>query len=101
MGAIGGVGGYHANVSGDCGQCSNIGAVSANVTNMSCSGWDPIGQTCNISVYTITADCQFRSESPAFAVVHLTCTLSLHATTCSLSIMAMIPFYSAKSSHNY
>ncbi len=73
MGVIGGVGGYHTNVSGDCGQCSNIGAVSANVTDMSCSGWEPIGQTCNISVYTVTADCQFRSESSAFAVVHLKC----------------------------
>ncbi len=73
IGIIGGVGGYHTNVSGDCGQCTNVGAVSANVTDMSCSGWDPIGQTCNISVYTVTADCHFRSESPAFAVVHLKC----------------------------
>ncbi len=91
VGVIGGVGGYHTNVSGGCGQCTNVGIVSANVINMSCSGWDPIGQTCNINVYTVTADCHFRSESPAFAVVHLTCTLSLHATTCSLTIMAMIP----------
>ena len=73
IGVIGGVGGYHTNVSGDCGQCTNVGIVSANVTNMSCSGWEPIGQTCNISVYTVTDDCQFRSESPAFVVVHLKC----------------------------
>ena len=75
MGVIGGVGGYHTNVSGDCGQCTNVGAVSANMTEVSCSGWEPIGQTCNISVYTVTADCQFRSENPAFAVVYLKCTL--------------------------
>ncbi len=73
IGVIGGVGGYHVNVSGDCGQRTNVGRVSANVTNMSCSRWEPVGQTCNISVYTVTTDCQFRSEYPAFAVVHLKC----------------------------
>ncbi len=70
-GVSGGVGGFLVNVSSECGQCINI--VSANVTDMSCSGWEPIGQTCNISVYTVTAYCHVQSEVPLLFAVYLKC----------------------------
>ena len=73
LGVNGGVGGFLVDVSSDCGQCINVGTVSANVTNMSCSGWEPIGQTCNISVYTVTAYCQVQSEVPLLFAVFLKC----------------------------
>ncbi len=72
MGVIGGVGGYHVTVDS---VLMLDRAVNANMTNVSYSGWEPIEQNCDISVYTVTADCQFRSENPAFTVVHLKCTL--------------------------
>ena len=68
---IGGVGGFLTNTSGDCGQCSDVGMVGPNTTEVSCSGWEPTGQTCNVSVHTVTADCQFLSVEPALATVHL------------------------------
>ncbi|XP_064391831.1 uncharacterized protein LOC135339611 isoform X3 [Halichondria panicea] len=70
LGVTGGVGGFLVDASSDCGQCINVGIVSANVTDMSCSGWDPIGQTCNISVYTVTAYCQIQSEVPLLFAIH-------------------------------
>ncbi len=73
LGVNGGVGGFSVDVSNDCGQCSNIGAVSTNVTDMSCSGWEPIGQTCNISVYTVTAYCQVQSEVPLLFAINFKC----------------------------
>ena len=73
FGVSGGVGGFLVDVSSDCGLCVNVGIVSANVTDMSCSEWDPIGQTCNISVYTVTAVCQVQSVIPLMVVVHFTC----------------------------
>ncbi len=73
FGVSGGVGGFLVDVSSDCGQCVNVGIVSDNVTDMSCSEWDPIGQTCNISVYTVTAACQVQSVIPLLVVVHFKC----------------------------
>ena len=69
----GGVGGFSVEVSSECGQCVNVGRVSANVTDMSCSGWEPIGQTCNISVYTVTTDCQVQSVIPLLFAVLFKC----------------------------
>ena len=65
MGVVGWVGGYHTNVSDDCGHCINFGAVSANMTDMSCSGWEPIGQNCDRH-QCLHSYCWLRSESSAY-----------------------------------
>ncbi len=51
---------------------------------MSCSGWEPIGQTCNISVYTITAYCQIQSVIPLLFAINFKCEfIYIHITDLS------------------
>ncbi len=58
---------YSIGVTGDeCGTCDKLGNVS-NVTNqLSCTGWEPNGQVCNVTVTAIASVCgiqQFISSS--------------------------------------
>ncbi len=48
---------YSTNVTGeDCGNCTNLDRIVSSVTNqLSCTGWEPTGQDCNVTVTAITS----------------------------------------------
>ena len=54
--------------------------VSADTTNVTCSGWTAAGQTCSFEVRTLSQDCGFTSE-PVNETISLTGQL---AVKCSL-----------------
>ncbi len=51
----------------DCGNCTNLDEIVSNVTNqLSCTGWEPNGQVCNVTVTAVASVCglqQFISSS--------------------------------------
>ncbi len=60
---VGGVGGYVLNVSGDGGGCGCVSMnVSANTTNVICSGVNGTGQICSFEVRAISIDCRITSD---------------------------------------
>ena len=44
----------------DCGDCESMN-ISADVSNVSCSGWTINNQTCFFEVRTVSQDCGFFS----------------------------------------
>ena len=62
---------YSINVTGeDCGNCTNLDRIVSNVTNqLSCTGWEPNGQVCNVTV-TAVASVQ-RLNFSSLATVYL------------------------------
>lgn len=47
---------YSINVTGEnCGECANLGIVSNVINQLSCTGWEPTGQICNVTVMAATA----------------------------------------------
>ena len=59
----GGVGGYVLNVSGDGGECGCVSMnVSADTTNVTCSGINGTGQICSFEVRAISIDCGLTSD---------------------------------------
>ncbi len=59
---------FSIDVTGDeCGNCTNFDRIMSSVTNqLLCTGWEPNGQICNVTVTAITSVCglwQFISSS--------------------------------------
>ena len=59
------IGHYSTSVAGDsCGICSNIGNnISTEVNELSCWGWEPNGQVCNVTVTAVEPICGFVGRS--------------------------------------
>ena len=49
---------YHAIAKGECGECvDNLGMIDRENNTLSCSGWMPNGQTCNVMMTAIISRC--------------------------------------------
>ncbi len=61
---------YFTNVTGeDCGNCTNFDRIVNNVTNqLSCTGWEPTGQVCNVTVTAVGFAYDLRQLSSSLLV---------------------------------